>query len=80
MTRLTQSMAVEFIETYGMSPDFIADTHVEAFIAEEVRDVLTDLEAFAPGLDPDSYDITPDFIEDMGVSVAKIVIRTEAAV
>lgn len=79
MTRLSQSQAIEFIESYGMGPDFIAETHVEAFIAEDVQDVLTDLSNFASDIDPDSYDITPDFIEDMGICGAKVVIRTEAA-
>lgn len=80
MTRLSQPQAIEFIEAYGMAPDYIAVTHVEAFVAEPVQDVLTDLENFAPGIDPDSYDITPDFLDEMGICGAKIVIRTTEAV
>ena len=80
MTRLKQSQAVELIENYGMDPDYITVTHVEAFLVEDVQDVLTDLENFAPGIDPDSYDITPDFCDEAGIGGAKVVIRTEAAV
>lgn len=76
MTRLSQSYAIEFIESYGMDPDFITETHIEAFLAEDVQDVRTDLENFAPGIDPDSYDITPDFCDEAGICGAKVVIRT----
>lgn len=78
MTRLSQSQAIEFIENYGMAPDYITATRVEAFIAEDVQDVRTDLERFAPGIDPDSYDITPDLIDGLGIAGATVVIRTEA--
>lgn len=84
MTRLTQSQAVEFIEaTYFTEPDIVTDTHVEAFIAADAADVRTDMDLFTAfmdlDIDPDSYTITPDAIEDMGISAAKIIIRTEVS-
>ena len=58
----------------------IAVTHVEAFLAEDVQDVLAELSQFAADIDPDSFEVTPDAIEDMGIFGAKIIIRTAEAV
>lgn len=80
MTRLSQAQAVEFIERFNTAPDFIAVTHVEAFLAEDVQDVLAELSQFAGDIDPDSFEVTPDAIEDMGIFGAKIIIRTTEAV
>lgn len=76
MTRLSQIQAIEFVESYNTTPDHIGEGIVEAFLADPAADVLTDLENFAPGIDPDSYEITPDVIEGMGIWGAKVVIRT----
>lgn len=85
MTRLSQPQAIEFIEAYGMAPDYIGDGTVEAFIGGyDMADIRTDIENFcdfvASGtgqeIDPDSYEITPDTVEGMGLPAVKIVIRT----
>lgn len=81
--RLTHAQAVEFIEaTYFMPPDAVTETHVEAFVSADAEDVRTDLDLFTAligvEVDPESVDITPDTIEDMGITAAKIIIRTEA--
>lgn len=85
MNRLTQAQAVEFIESsYFTEPDMVTETHVEAFVAADVQDVRTDLEQFTAfmgiEIDPDSYSVTPDVIEDMDVSAAKIIIKTREIV
>ena len=77
MNRLSHLAAIEFIETYCIPPDVDTDTYVEAVLYEPVEDVLTYLSNFAPGLDPDSYEITPCLIREASIWGTKLVIRTE---
>lgn len=82
--RLTQSQAIEFLESqYITEPDEVTDTHVEAFImGASMYDVLADLDQFCASygieLEDDAVRLSPDVIEAMDIPATKIVIKTRA--
>lgn len=82
MRRLTQSEAVEMVETvWETSPDLIAPGRVEAFVVERTaqdaeHDLAGYLSIIAAVIDPDSITITEDALESALIECCQIVIQT----